>query len=81
MESSFKVENEWKMDITLLREHAHLLRRKIYQVQLKLAEEVYKIKKADIILEEISVISTDFRTRTEGIAEFIQGQLTWLETN
>ena len=69
------------MDITLLQEHALLLRRKIYQVQLKLAEEVYKIKRAETILQEISVISTDFKRRTQGIAEVIQGQLTWLETN
>ena len=32
-------------------------------------------------LQEISVISTDFRTRTQQIVEIIQGQLTWLETN
>ena len=42
--------------------------RKIYQVQLKLAEEV-------------STISTNFRTRTLEVVENIQGQLTWIETN
>ena len=51
-----KESNAWKMDITPLQEHALLLRRKIYQVQLKLTEEVYKIKKFETILQEISVI-------------------------
>ena len=50
-------------------------------MQLKLTKEFYKIKKAETRLQEISVISTDFITRTQGIAEVIQGQLTWLETN
>ena len=69
------------MDITPLREHALLLRRKIYQVQLKLADEVYKIKQEETRLQEISIISIDFRERTLEITEIIQGQLIWLETN
>ena len=69
------------MDITPLREHALLLRRKIYQVQLKLAKEVYKSKQEETILQDISVISTEFRMRTLEVAEIIQGQLTWIETN
>ena len=69
------------MDVTLLQEHALLLERKIYQVQLKLIEEVYKIKQVETRLQEILVTSTNFRTRTEGIAEVIQAQLAWLETN
>ena len=69
------------MDITHLREHALLLRNKIYQVQVKLTEEVYGIKKVEARLQDISVISTEFKTRTQKIAETIQGQLTWLETN
>ena len=76
LEIQFKEANEWKMDITPLREHAFLLRRKIYQVQLKLAEKVYKIKQAEMRLQEILVISTDFRTRNLEIVEIIQGQLT-----
>ena len=50
METLFKVVNEQKMDITLLREHALLLKRKIYQVQLKVAEELYKIKQDETTL-------------------------------
>ena len=59
------------MDITPLREHTLFLRNKIYQVQVKLAKEVYKIKKVEAWLQEISVISTEFKTRTEEIAETI----------
>ena len=44
LEIQLKTTNERKIDVTPLREHALLLRRKIYQVQLKLAKEVYKIK-------------------------------------
>ena len=50
LETLFKAANEQKMDIMSLREHALLIRRKIYQVQLKLAKEVYQIKQAKIIL-------------------------------
>ena len=69
------------MDVMPLREHALLLRRKIYQVQRKLTEEVYKIKQAETRLQEISVIMNDFRPRIEGTVEVIQVQLSWLETN
>ena len=69
------------MDIEPLREHAFLLRGNIYQVQVKLAEEVYRIKQVESRLQEISVISIEFKTRTQEIAETIKGQLTWLETN
>ena len=37
LEVLLKEANEWKMDIEPLREHALLLRGKIYQVQVKLA--------------------------------------------
>ena len=69
------------MDIKPLRECALMIRKKIYQLQLKLAEEVYKIKQVEARLQEISVISTEFKTRTQEIAKAIQGQQTWLETN
>ena len=76
-----KAVNERKMDITPLKEHALSLRNKIYQVHVKLAEEVYRIKQVEAKLQEISMISTEFKARTQEIAETIQGQLTWLETN
>ena len=81
LETLLKVENEWKMDIMPLHEHTLLLRRKIDQVQVKLAEEFYKIKKVEIRLQEISTISTNFKRRDQEIMEVIQGQLTWLKTN
>ena len=58
-----------------------LLRGKIYQVHVKLAEEVFKIKQVEAWLQEISVVVTEFKAKTQDIAETIQGQLTWLETN
>ena len=69
------------MDITPLIEHALLIRGKIYQVQIKLEEEVFKIKQVESWLQEISVVATEFKEKTQEIAETIQGQLTWLETN
>ena len=69
------------MDITPLREHALLLKIKVYQVQVKLVDDFYKIKQVESILQEISVIMTNFRKRAQEIAEVIQVQLTWLETN
>ena len=64
------------MDIRPLREHALSLRNKIYQVQVKLVEEVYRIKQVESRLQEISVIATEFKTMTQEIAETIQWQLT-----
>ena len=42
-----KETNERKMDITPLKEHDLLLTNKIYQVQVKLAQEFYKIKQVE----------------------------------
>ena len=53
------------MDITTLREHALLLKIKVYQVQVKLADEVYNIKQAESILKEISVIMTELKKRAQ----------------
>ena len=44
LETQLKVENEQKINITRLQDHALLIRRNIYHLQLKLADEVYKIK-------------------------------------
>ena len=71
LEIHLKTKNERKIYITPLQEHALLLRRKIYQVQLKLVEEVYNIKQAETRLQEILVISTHFRMRTLEVAEII----------
>ena len=61
------------MDIRPLREHALSLRNKIYQVQVKLVEEVYGIKQVETQSQEIVVIATEFKTRTQEIVETIQG--------
>ena len=81
LEVILKATNERKIDIATLRDHVLLLRRKIYQVQVKLAEEVFKIKQVEALLQEISVVATEFKAKTQDIVETIQGQLTWLETN
>ena len=47
LEVLLKEANEWKVDIEPLRDHALLLRGKIYEVQVKLDEEVFKIKKVE----------------------------------
>ena len=46
LEVILKVSNERKIDIAPLREHPLLPRRKIYQVQVKLEEEVFWVKQA-----------------------------------
>ena len=69
------------MDITPLRENALLLRGKIYQVQVKIVEEVFKIKQVEARVHEISVVTIEFKDKTHDIAETIQGQMTWLEAN
>ena len=64
-----------------MREHALLIRGKIYQVQVKLVEEVSKIKQVEARLHEILVVYIKFKAKTLDIGKIIQGQLTWLETN
>ena len=81
MEVLLKVANERKIDIAPLRDHALLLKRKIYQVQVKLEEKVFRIKKAEDRLQDILIVATTFKDRTLEIADILQGQMTWLETN
>ena len=71
-----KASNERKIDITPLREHALLLRGKIYEVQVKLVEEVFKIKQVESRLEEISIIAAEFRDKTHDLVETIHGLMT-----
>ena len=66
-----KATNERKMDIAPLRDHIVLLRGKIYQVQVNLAEDVYRIKQVEDRLHEISMISIKFKARTQEITETI----------
>ena len=53
-----KVANEKKMDIAPLRENYLLVRGKIYQVQVKLAEEVFRIKQVESRLQQISILNS-----------------------
>ena len=76
MEVVLKAANERKVDIAPLRDCALLLRRKIYQVQLKLVEEYFQIKQAEDQLHEILTVATTFKERTQEIEEILQGQLT-----
>ena len=73
LEVLLKESNERKMDIMPLKEHALLLRGKIYQVQVKLIEEVFKMKQVEARLEEISVVVVEFKDKTHEIAKNIQG--------
>ena len=57
------MENEQKTDISPLREHAISLRRKIYQVQSKIVEEVFNFKNAEVKLQDILATSTKFKSR------------------
>ena len=69
LEVLLKATNEWNMDIKPMREHALLLRGKIYEVQVKLTEEVFKIKQVEARLQEISVVATEFKAKTQDIVE------------
>ena len=56
------------MDIMPLREHALQHKGKIYQVQVKLTLEVFKIKQVEARLQEISIIAIEFKDKTHDIA-------------
>ena len=75
-----KVANEQKTDLTPLTKHTLMLRGKIYQMQVQIVEEVLKVKQVEAQLEEISVIGTQFKDKTQNVIEIIQGRLSWLET-
>ena len=75
-----KETNEQKVDISPFTKQALFLRNKIYQMQIQIAKEVLKVKKVEARLEEISVIASQFRDKTQNAMEIIQGILTWLET-
>ena len=44
LQTQLKTSSERKLDITPFRDHAYLIRRNMHQVQLKLADKIYKIK-------------------------------------
>ena len=75
-----KARNDQKTDLEPLTKHALLLRGGIYQMQVQIAEEVFKVRQVEARLQEISVTTTDFKDKTQEVLEVIQGRLTWLET-
>ena len=80
LEVLLKVEDEQRTDIAPLTTHALMLMSKIYQMQVQIAEEVLKVRKVEARLEEISVIASQFKEKTQNVMEIIQGRLAWLET-
>ena len=49
-------------------------------MQVQITEEVLKVRKVEAWLEEISVIASQFKDKTQNAMEIIQGRMTWLET-
>ena len=81
LEVLLKVENEQNVDITPLTKHGIFLRSNIYQMQVHIVREFYKVKQVQDRLQEISASATKFKEKTQDIVEVIQGFiLTWLET-
>ena len=80
LEVLLKVENEQRTDIKPLTKHALMLRNKIYQMQLQIADEVLKVRQVEARLEEISSIASQFKEKTQGIMEILQRSLNWMET-
>ena len=68
-----KAKNEQKTDITPLIKHALFLRSKIYQMQVQIARDVFKVKQVEDRLQEISAKATEFKGKTQDVVEFIQG--------
>ena len=62
LETQIKTSNERRPNITPSGDQAFLVQRNIHRVQLKLAGKIYKIKQAEMSLNEISVVLIDFRT-------------------
>ena len=76
-----KVANGQRTYITPLTKHALFLKNKIYEMQVQIAGEVFKVKQVEDRLQEISATAIEFKEKTQDIVEVIQGRLTWLEMN
>ena len=68
-----KETNEQSTDITPLTKHALFLRNKIYQMQVQITGEVFKVKQVEDRLQEISATSTEFKRKTQDFVEVFQG--------
>ena len=62
------------------KKHALTLRSKIHQMQLQMEEEMLKVQRVEIRLEEIVSTTSYFLDRTHDILEVLQGRMTCLET-
>ena len=58
-----------------------MIRKKIHQIQLQIAEERFKVHQIDIRLEEIVNIASYFLDRTQDILETLRGKMAWVEAN
>ena len=67
LEVLLKVANEQRTNIAPLTKHALMLRSKIYQTQVQIAEEVWKVKQVEARLEEISVVASQFKDKTQNV--------------
>ena len=73
LEVLLKVENQKRIHITPLTKHALFLRNKIYQIQVQIMREVFKVKQVEDRLQEISATATEFKDKTQDVVEVIQG--------
>ena len=80
LEVLFKVANEQATYLTPITKHVIFIKNKIYQMQVQIAGEVFKVKQVEDRLQKILATDTDFKDKTRDIVEVIQGILTWLET-
>ena len=80
MDVLLKKTNEQKVDIAPLTTLALFLKNKIYWIHVQITKEVLKVRQIEAQLEEMLVIASQFKDKTQGIMEIIQGILTWLET-
>ena len=62
--ASMKSTMEQKVDIETLNKHALMIRKKIHQIQLQIAEEIFKVQQIDIRLEELVNTASYFLDRT-----------------
>ena len=79
--ASFNSPMEKKVDIEPLKKHALMLKRKIHQIQLQIAEERLKFQQIEIRLEEIVSTTSYFLDRTQDILETLRGRMDWAEAN
>ena len=79
--ASLKLDIEQKVDIEPLKKHALMIRNKIHQIQLQIAEERFKVQQIDIRLEEIVSTTSYFLDRTQNILETLRRRMAWVDAN